>query len=83
MSPTFAAGELNILNGEDALTVYQFNTRSAKHDFCKHCGIYPFHQTRKHPARLRANIGCLEGIDPYALEAAVADGASLSVVEDA
>nr|WKF60210.1 hypothetical protein HUO10_004728 [Paraburkholderia busanensis] len=31
----------------------------------------------------RANIGCLEGIDPYSLVAGVADGASLSIVEDA
>jgi hypothetical protein len=83
MSPTFGAAELNVLSGEDALTLYQFNTRSAKHYFCRHCGIYPFHQTRKDPALWRANIGCLEGVDPYALEAGLADGANLSVVEDA
>jgi len=28
-------------------------------------------------------VDCLEGIDPYTLEASVANGASLSVVEDA
>jgi hypothetical protein len=83
MSTTFAAAELKVLSGENALSIYQFNTRSAKHFFCKHCGIYPFHQTRKDPALWRANIGCLEGVDPYALENNVADGASLSVVEDA
>lgn len=83
MSPTFDSGALTIVEGEDALTLYQFNTRVAKHYFCRHCGIYPFHQTRKDPSLWRVNIGCLEGVDPYALEAAVADGASLSVVEDA
>jgi hypothetical protein len=83
MTPAFAAGELKILSGEDALTLYQFNSRVAGHYFCKHCGIYPFHQTRRDPQFWRANIGCLEGIDPYKLEAGVADGASLSVVEDA
>ncbi|QCP52938.1 GFA family protein [Trinickia violacea] len=83
MSPGFAADQLKIVSGEDALTMYQFNTRVAKHYFCKHCGIYPFHQTRKDPLLWRVNIGCLEGVDPYALEAGVADGASLSVVEDA
>lgn len=83
MSPLFEARELTILAGEDALTLYQFNTRVAKHYFCKHCGIYPFHQTRKDPARWRVNLGCLEGVDVYALEASVADGASLSVMEDA
>jgi len=83
MSQGFAADQLKIVSGEDALTMYQFNTRVAKHYFCKHCGIYPFHQTRKDPLLWRVNIGCLEGVDPYALEAEVADGASLSVVEDA
>ncbi|CAE6739978.1 GFA family protein [Paraburkholderia haematera] len=83
MTPPFAAGELKILQGEDALTLYQFNTRTAKHYFCKHCGIYPFHQTRRDPQQWRVNIGCLEGVDPYTLEASVANGASLSVVEDA
>ncbi|MDA0572240.1 GFA family protein [Burkholderia gladioli] len=83
MTPAFARENLTILAGEDALTEYQFNTRVAKHFFCRHCGIYPFHQTRLDPLRWRVNIGCLEGVDPYALEAAVANGASLSVVEDA
>jgi hypothetical protein len=82
MTPLFPASQLKILSGEDALTLYQFNTKVAKHYFCKHCGIYPFHQTRKDPLLWRVNIGCLEGVDPYALEAGVADGASLSVLED-
>ena len=80
MTPFFAADKLRILTGEDALTTYQFNTRVAKHFFCRHCGIYPFHQTRRDPKMWRANIGCLDGIDLFALEASVADGASLSVV---
>jgi hypothetical protein len=83
MSPLIEREDLTILAGEDSLTLYQFNTRVAKHYFCKHCGIYPFHQTRKDPKRWRVNLGCLEGVDVYALEASVADGASLSVVEDA
>lgn len=83
MTPPFAAGELKVLQGEEALTLYQFNTRTARHYFCRHCGIYPFHQTRKDPQLWRVNIGCLEDVDPYALEAGVGDGASLSVVEDA
>ncbi|SAL32600.1 glutathione-dependent formaldehyde-activating protein [Caballeronia terrestris] len=83
MSPPFAASELKILSGEDSLTLYQFNTRVAKHYFCKHCGIYPFHQTRSNPLLWRVNLGCIEGVDPYALEASIGDGASSSVVEDA
>jgi hypothetical protein len=83
MTPPFAASELKILQGEEALTLYQFNTHTSRHYFCKHCGIYPFHQTRVDPRLWRVNIGCLEGVDPYTLEVTVANGASLSVVEDA
>ncbi|MEQ5844237.1 GFA family protein [Paraburkholderia acidicola] len=83
MSPLFDADHLSVLSGSEALTLYQFNTHVAKHYFCRHCGIYPFHQTRKWPTMWRVNLGCLDGVDPYALEASVADGASLSVVEDA
>jgi hypothetical protein len=83
MSPPFAAHSLRITSGEDALSLYQFNTRVAKHYFCKHCGIYTFHQTRKDPGQWRVNLGCIDGIDIYALEASVGDGASSSVVEDA
>ncbi len=83
MSPMFSVNDLRIIDGTDALTLYQFNTRAARHFFCKVCGIYPFHQTRKDPQAWRVNIGCLDGVDGYALESHVADGASLSVVEDA
>lgn len=83
MSPAFAAEQLNIVSGAEALTAYQFNTKVAKHYFCRHCGIYTFHQTRRDPTTWRVNIGCLEIVDPYALEFTISDGASLSVVEDA
>ena len=80
MSPSFAEADLKILSGKDSLTTYQFNTRVAKHYFCKHCGIHPFLQTPMGPEFWRVNIGCLEDIDPYALAAGLVDGASLPVV---
>jgi hypothetical protein len=83
MSPPFEKDNLQIVSGADALTVYQFNTRVAKHYFCRHCGIYTFHQTRKDANLWRVNIGCLEEINGFALQSSVSDGASLSVVEDA
>jgi len=38
-----------ILRGEDALTVYTFNTHVAKHMFCRTCGVHPFYRPRSHP----------------------------------
>ncbi|AJC22436.1 GFA family protein [Pandoraea pulmonicola] len=83
MSPAFPEADLRILSGQDELTCYQFNTRVARHYFCRHCGIYTFHGTRTSPGMWRVNLGCLDGIDPYALPATVADGRQLSVVEEA
>ena len=37
---------IRILRGEDKLSLYQFNTRTAKHYFCSNCGIYTHHQRR-------------------------------------
>ena len=38
--------KFKLLAGEDALTEYQFHTKTASHYFCKICGIYPFHRKR-------------------------------------
>lgn len=56
---------LKILKGEDVLSLYQFNTKTAKHFFCSNCGIYTHHQRRSNPLEFGFNVGCLEGIDPY------------------
>lgn len=83
MSPAFHVDDLRIVEGEAALSLYQFNSRVARHFFCKVCGVYPFHQTRKDAQAWRVNLGCLDGVDSYALEHTLEDGASLSIVEDA
>lgn len=69
-----------LLSGENSLSLYQFNTRAAKHYFCKVCGIYTFHRPRTNPDIYRVNVGCLEGVDPFSLEVGLNDGASLSSI---
>jgi hypothetical protein len=69
-----------LLKGEDALALYQFNTRAAKHYFCKACGIYTFHRPRTNANVFRVNVGCLEGVDPLSLKYQLNDGVSLSTV---
>ncbi len=51
--------------GEEALTLYQFNTRTAKHYFCSTCGIYTHHQRRSNPQEFGVNVACLEGVSPF------------------
>ncbi|MGB7292759.1 MAG: GFA family protein [Thermodesulfobacteriota bacterium] len=49
-----------ILKGEDNLTTYTFNTRVAKHTFCKTCGIKPFYVPRSNPDGYSVNVRCLD-----------------------
>lgn len=60
--------DIEILGGADALTLYQFNTRQAKHYFCSKCGIYTHHQRRSNPNQYGVNVACLEGISPFDFE---------------
>lgn len=56
---------MKILQGEDKLTLYQFNTHTARHYFCSVCGIYTHHQRRSNPNEYGFNVGCLEGVNPF------------------
>ena len=72
------------MQGEDKLTLYQWNLNIAKHYFCSVCGIYTHHQRRSDPNGCGVNVACLEDVDPYAIEEiTMVDGASLSVADEA
>ena len=64
-------GGLTITRGEDKLTVYQFNTNTAKHYFCSVCGIYTHHQRRSNPQQYGVNAACLAGVSPFDFEEVV------------
>lgn len=57
--------DIAIEEGEELLTLYQFNTKTAKHYFCARCGIYIHHQRRSNPEQYGVNVACLEGISPF------------------
>ena len=40
------ASDLTLLKGEDELTTYQFNTKVAKHKFCRVCGVQAYYHPR-------------------------------------
>lgn len=67
--------DIAFLKGEDNLTLYQFNTRTARHWFCKTCGIYTHHQRRSNPDQFGINVACLVGVSPFDFaEVPVVDG---------
>jgi hypothetical protein len=55
--------QFELLSGQDSLTEYQFHTRTARHFFCKTCGIYPFHRKRVTPDHFGINVACLDDFD--------------------
>ena len=59
---------LKIVKGKDKLSLYQFNTNTAKHFFCSSCGIYTHHQRRSSPTQYGFNVACLEGVNPFEIQ---------------
>jgi hypothetical protein len=49
-----------LLQGSEDLVAYTFNTRVAKHLFCKTCGIKSFYIPRSNPDGYSVNIRCLD-----------------------
>jgi hypothetical protein len=51
---------MRLVSGEDQLTLYTFNTGTAKHYFCRVCGCKPFYVPRSHPEGYSVNLRCLD-----------------------
>ncbi len=68
---------MRILDGEESLTIFQFHTHTAKHYFCKICGIYPFHRKRVTPDHFGVNVFCLEHFDPADIPVRATVGADM------
>lgn len=66
--------QFELLSGEADLTVYEFNTKTAKHRFCSHCGVHPFYTPRSDPDKVDVNARCLDGVDVSALRPREFDG---------
>lgn len=71
-----------ITSGEENISLYQFNTRAARHHFCKICGIYKHHKRRRDDM-IGINTGCIDGFDKKELDEIMEiKGSEFSVVED-
>jgi hypothetical protein len=54
-----------LLQGAASLTEYRFNTATARHLFCRHCGVKSFYVPRSNPDGYSVNARCL---DPATVE---------------
>lgn len=74
-----------LLAGEDALATYRFGTMTARHHFCRHCGVASFYVPRSHPDHVDVNVRCLDGVDLAVLRVQPFDGrhweASIATLE--
>ena len=52
-----------LIEGAEQLSLYQFDTKEAKHYFCKVCGIHPFSNPRAAPDMFSINVRCLDDFD--------------------
>lgn len=72
---------LEVVDGADLLSLYEWNTQVAKHYFCSRCGIYVFHRKRAAPDHFGVNIFCLDGFDPASVPVRATEGANMSVTD--
>ncbi len=66
--------QFELLSGKDELATYEFNTKTAKHLFCRSCGIHSFYVPRSDPDKIDVNVRCLDGVDLAALHPQSFDG---------
>lgn len=58
-----------LVSGREALSEYRFGTNTAKHWFCRACGIHPFYEPRSHPGYFDVNVRCLDdGFENFRIE---------------
>jgi len=49
-----------LLRGADMLETYTFNTATARHLFCRRCGIKSFYVPRSNPDGYSVNLRCID-----------------------
>ena len=54
------AARFHLLRGAEFLSEYRFNTGTARHLFCRRCGVKSFYVPRSNPDGYSVNLRCLE-----------------------
>ncbi len=65
-----------LLSGGGSLQTYTFNTGTARHLFCRTCGIKSFYIPRSHPDGISVNARCLDDVDIEDIRVTRFDGRS-------
>jgi hypothetical protein len=65
--------QFKLIQGQESITTYTFNTGVAKHTFCKICGVKPFYYPRSNPDGIDVNVKCLD-IHPRSVTITKFDG---------
>ncbi|TLZ35760.1 MAG: GFA family protein [Gammaproteobacteria bacterium] len=67
-----------LLRGADALSEYTFNTGTARHLFCRRCGVKSFYVPRSNPEGYSVNVRCLDQSTLEHLDIEPAKGAAFA-----
>ena len=51
----------------ESIEIYTFNTGTARHLFCRYCGMHPFYHPRTDPENYSVNARCLDDFDPVVM----------------
>ena len=57
------ADDFTLERGREALSDYRWGSGTARHLFCRHCGIKSFYVPRSHPDGYSVNWRALDGVD--------------------
>jgi hypothetical protein len=68
----------HLLRGQDELLEYRFHTGTARHLFCRYCGVKSYYVPRSHPDGISVNLNCLDLPESVELTIGDFDGANWS-----
>jgi hypothetical protein len=54
------ASRFRLVRGRESLCEYRFNTGTARHLFCRRCGVKSFYVPRSNPDGYSVNVRCLD-----------------------
>ena len=63
-----------LLSDAADIASYTFNTHTAKHLFCRHCGVKSFYVPRSHPDGFSINVNCLDPATIVSISSSDFDG---------